>query len=89
MKKTLASLALILALLIAFLPSALASSWSGDPTQIDEEPYDILVDEDAPDDIYGDWGHSPKTGDMSSILMYASMASSALAASAVLRKRAK
>lgn len=89
MKRTIAGLALALLLMAAFLPSAFASSWSGDPTAPDEEPYDILIGEDAPDDIYGDWAGSPATGDASSILLYAGMGGSALLAAGAVAKAKK
>ena len=89
MKKTIAGMALALALMLALLPTALASNWSGDPTQMDEDPYDILMDDDAPPDIYEEFTHSPKTGDTSSILMLSGMSGAALSAiGVVLKKRA-
>ena len=87
MKKSLAILALMIMMLAAFMPVALASvsgEWSGDPTAPDEDS-PIIVDDDAPDDIYD--VPSPKTGDASMILAYASMSGSALMAAGVLLKK--
>jgi hypothetical protein len=88
MKKTIALLAALLILLLAFAPAAaFASTWTGDPSQIDEEPADIIQDDEAPDDIYDD--PSPATGGSSLILLYAAVSGSALLAAGIaLKKRA-
>jgi hypothetical protein len=88
MKKTIALLAALLILLLAFAPAAaFASTWTGDPAQIDEEPADIIQGDEAPDDIYDD--PSPATGGSSLILLYAGVSGAALLAAGIaLKKRA-
>ena len=88
MKKSLAILALMIMMLAAFVPTALASvsgEWTGDPTSPDEDSPNIVEIDDAPDDIFD--VKSPKTGDASMIMAYMGMSGSALMAAGVLLKK--